>query len=119
MRTEERVLAEEGFPKLPRRSQQKTGYTVKGAEIPAHSEITTTSQLEGQKFDCPGAGVFIFAPFPTHLNIVKVVNEAGLPGTKVISALSYLLSFLALKLLGSERHSHVGDHVFDLGLGIF
>lgn len=119
VRTVERVLAEEGFPKLPRRSRQKTGYTVKGAEIPARSERITTSQLEGQKFDCPGAGVFLFAPFLVQLNIGKVVKEAGLPGSKVIPALSYLLSFLALKLLGTERHSHVGDHVFDPGLGLF
>ncbi len=119
VRTVERVLAEEGFTKLPRRSRQKTGYTVKGAEIPARSELINTSQIKGQKFDCPGAGVFLFSPFLAQLNIDKVVNEAGLPGSKVIPALSYLLSFLALKLLGTERHSHVGDHVFDPGLGLF
>jgi hypothetical protein len=32
---------------------------------------------------------------------------------------SYLLSFLALKLLGTERFAHVGDHSFDQGLGLF
>jgi transposase len=119
VRTVERVLAEEGFPKLPRRTRQKTGFTVKGAEIPDRSECITPSCLEGQKFNCAGAGVFIFAPFLTQLNIGKIVTDAGLPGSKVVPAKSYLLSFLALKLLGTERHSHAGDHVFDPGLGLF
>jgi hypothetical protein len=33
--------------------------------------------------------------------------------------LTYLLSFLALKLLGTERYAHVGEHGFDPGLGLF
>ncbi len=119
VRTVERVLAEEGFPKLPRRNRQRTGYTVKGSEIPDRSELITIGQIEGQQFDCAGAGIFLFSPFLAQLNIDKIVKDAGLPGTKVISAKSYLLSFLALKLLGTERHSHVGDHVFDPGLGLF
>jgi hypothetical protein len=37
----------------------------------------------------------------------------------VIPAISYLHSFLALKLLGTERYAHANDHGFDLGLGLF
>ena len=33
--------------------------------------------------------------------------------------MSCLLSLLALKLLGTERYAHVGDHAFDPGLGLF
>ncbi len=119
VRTVERVLAEEGFSKLPRRTRQKTGFTVKGAEIPARSELLSLENLQGQKFDCPGAGIFLFSPFLAQFNIDKIVKSAGLPGSKVIPAKSYLLSFLTLKLLGTERYSHVGDHVFDPGLGLF
>jgi len=42
-----------------------------------------------------------------------------LPGTKMIPAISYFLSFLALKLIGTERYAHMGDHGFDAGLGLF
>ena len=119
VRTVERVLAEEGFSKLPRRTRQKTGFTVKGAEIPARSELISLDDFEGKKFDCGAAGIFLFSPFLAQFNIDKVIKTAGLPGSKVIPAKNYLLSFLALKLLGTERHSHVGDHVFDPGLGIF
>ena len=38
VRTVERVLAEEGFPKLSRRTKLKIGLTVKGAEVPVRSE---------------------------------------------------------------------------------
>ena len=37
----------------------------------------------------------------------------------MIPATSYLLSFLALKLIGTERFAHMGDHGFDAGLGLF
>ena len=33
--------------------------------------------------------------------------------------MNYFLSVLALKLLGTERYAHVGDHSFDPGLGLF
>ena len=119
VRTVERVLAEEGFSKLPRRSRLKLGLTVKGAKVPAVSQAITISEAEGKPFDCEAAGVFLFAPFIEKLNISNIVKSAGLPGTEMIPAASYLLSFLALKLIGTERYAHVNDHGFDAGLGLF
>ena len=119
VRTVERILAEEGFPKLPRRTRIKVGMTVKGAEIPEISEAMPLSAWHGQKFESPGVGVFLFAPFLAQLRIADVVRAAGIPGTKTIPAVSYFLSFLTLKLLGTERFAHVGDHAFDRGLGLF
>jgi hypothetical protein len=63
--------------------------------------------------------VFLFAPFIERLNLSKVVQDAGLPGSKTIPALQYFLSFLSLKLIGTERFAHIGDHSFDAGLGTF
>ncbi len=119
VRTVERVLREEGFAKLPRRSRLKIGLTVKGAEVPARSEAITIGQMEGQAFDCAAGGVFLFAPFIEKLNIRDIVKTAGLPGSQTIPATSYFLSFLALKLIGTERYAHMGDHAFDPGLGFF
>jgi transposase len=119
VRTVERVLAEEGFPKLPRRTRLKMGVTVQGAAIPERSEEVTLAAVDGQRFESDGGGVFLFAPFVAQLDLPAVVKDAGLPGTKDIPALSYLLSFLALKLLGDERYAHVGEHGFDPGLGLF
>jgi transposase len=119
VRTVERILAEEGFPKLPRRSRLKLGLTVKGAKVPAISQAIAISKAERKPFDCDAAGVFLFAPFIEKLNISNIVKSAGLPGTKMIPATSYFLSFLALKLIGTERYAHMNDHGFDAGLGHF
>jgi len=119
IRTVERILAEEGFPKLPRRTRIKIGLTVTGAQIPEATSAIDISQMQSARFDCPAAGIYLFAPFIEKLNIEQIVSKAGLPGTKAIDATRYLLSFLALKLLGTERHSHASDHAFDPGLGLF
>ena len=119
VRTIERVLAEEGYTRLPRRTRLKLGMTVKGAQVPAVAQRIRLGDVSQRPFDSEAAGVFLFAPFIEKLNLVKVVEEAGLPGTKTISALSYFLSFLALKLLGTERYAHISEHAFDPGPGLF
>jgi len=119
VRTVERVLAEEGFPKLPRRNKLKIGLTAKGAEVPETSSVINLGELPAGQLDSDVAGVFLFAPFLEQLNIRKIVEQAGLPGTKMIPAISYLLSLLSLKLIGTERYAHVGQHSFDPGPGLF
>ncbi|HDL85309.1 MAG TPA: transposase, partial [Candidatus Acetothermia bacterium] len=89
VRTVERVLAEEGFPKLPRRTRLKGGLTVNGAEVPERSQLVSLSKLNGKRFDCAGAGVFLFAPFLAQLDVEKIVTAASLPGSKVIPAINY------------------------------
>jgi len=119
IRTVERVLAEDGFPRLPRRTRLKIGFTIKGTQVPERSEKVSVSQFEGKYLESEGAGVFLFAPFIAQLNLDEIVRKAGLPQTKCISVENYILSFLALKLLGTERYAHVGEHSFDAGLGLF
>ena len=117
--TVERVLAEEGFAKLPRRTRLKLGLTVKGAGVPERSSVVSVGDLDGQTLESASAGVFLFAPFLAQLDILKILAAARLPGTRAIPSASYCMSFLALKLLGNERYAHVGDHAFDPGLGLF
>jgi len=117
--TVERVLAEEGFPRLPRRTWLKTGITVKGTEVPERSEATSLHQLDGMRHESDAAGIFLFAPFLARFDLPKIIQSAGLPGTQVIPALSYFLSFLSFKLMGTERYAHAGDHGFDAAAGLF
>ncbi len=119
IRTVERVLTEEGFPKLPRRTQIKIGLNVQGGEIPEKSEKITLGDVNGKTIDCPNAGVFLFAPFLAQFDIDKILSTARLPGSKIIPAKSYFLSFLSLKLLGNERYAHVDGLAFDPGVGLF
>jgi transposase len=119
VRTIERVLAEEGYSRLPRRTRLKLGMTVKGAQVPEVAQQIRLGDVSHSPFDSEAAGIFLFAPLIEKLNLAKVVQEAGLPGTKAIPALSYFLSFLALKLLGTERYAHISEHAFDPGPGMF
>jgi transposase len=119
VRTVERILAEEGYSKLPRRSRLKLGLTAKGANVPEVSQHIHITDMGSRTFDCQDAGVFLFSPFIERLNISQIVQKAGLPGSKTIPATSYFLSFLALKLLGTQRFAHMTDHSFDPGTGFF
>jgi len=119
VRTIERVLAEEGYSRLPRRTRLKLGMTVKGAQVPPVAQRIQLGDVSQKPFDSEAAGAFLFAPFIEKLNLFKVVEDAGLPGTKMIPAFSYFLSFLALKLLGTERYAHITEHAFDPGPGLF
>jgi hypothetical protein len=119
VRTVERILAEEGYPKLPRRTRLKIGLTVQGAKVPETSQAITMGQWDNATHECQDAGIFIFAPFIQKLDIPRIVQKAGLPGSKMIPAISYFLSFLAVKLVGTQRYAHMGDHAFDSGLGLF
>lgn len=110
VRTVERVLSEEGYPRLPRRSRLKIGLTVQGARVPKVSQTIAAGTTA--KMDCDSAGVFLFVPFIERLNLVKVIQDAGLPGSKMIPAINYFLSFLSLKLIGTERFAHMNDHSF-------
>jgi hypothetical protein len=119
VRTVERVLREEGYAKLPRRSRLKMAMTVKGTMVPEKSAKIGLGELDGQRLLSDHAGIFLFAPFLAQFDWDAIVRHAGLPGSKVIPAKSYLLSFIALKLLGTERFAHAGDYAFDAALGLF
>ena len=87
--------------------------------MPETSQNISLSEWDNRKHDCQDAGIFIFAPFIQQLDMPKIVQKAGLPGSKMIPALSYFLSFLAVKLVGTERYAHMGEHAFDSGIGLF
>jgi len=53
------------------------------------------------------------------LDLPALVSAAGYPGTRVIPAVSWLLSLLALKLTRTRRVSHVDDLLTDPAAGLF
>ena len=84
-----------------------------------NAQSISMSEWDNRKHDCQDAGIFIFAPFIQQLDIPQIVQKAGLPGSKMIPALSYFLAFLAVKIVGTERYAHMGKHAFDSGIGLF
>jgi hypothetical protein len=65
------------------------------------------------------AGLFRFLPLLARRRFDDIVRQAGYPGSRMVPALSALLSRLALKLLDKERHRHSDDFNGDEALGLF
>ena len=65
------------------------------------------------------AGLFLFVPLLEGIDLQRVVQAGRLPGSKMIPAEQAVRSLLALKLLGTERKSHVMDLVFDPAIALF
>jgi hypothetical protein len=59
------------------------------------------------------AGLLLVIPDLVHLDLPALAAAAGYPGTRVIPAVSWLLSLLALKLTRTRRVSHVDDLLAD------
>ena len=55
------------------------------------------------------AGLLLLIPDLLGLDLPGLVRAAGYPDTRVVPALSWLLSLLALKLTRTRRVSHVDD----------
>jgi hypothetical protein len=58
-------------------------------------------------------------PLLARLSFDRLIAEAGYPGSKMVPALSAMLSLLALKLLDKERRSHIDDFDCDQAVGLF
>lgn len=117
--TVSRILTEAGFPKLKRRTNQELGLTRKNKIIPEKSENLNFYKLEKFKIDTPSIGIFFFIPYIIESGIIDIVKQAGLPASSTIGAEQACLSMLALKLIGAERLSHIGDYDKEPGLGVF
>ena len=119
VRTVERVLSAAGLPRLPKRTQLQIGITRENTLVPDVARRQRWKELRGESLATSWAGVFLFLPFLEKLRIGEMVQKAKLPRTRDIPALQYVLSLLALKLLGRERLSHVNDENFEPALGLF
>lgn len=112
------LLKDEGFAPLPRRTRQERMETL----VPKTLESPTAQVLEfnDEHFHSEkGAGPLVFLPLLEQLGIIHAIKKAGYPGTSQIPAISYLLSLLALKVIGNERHAHDEKWNLDRGLGLF
>ena len=117
-KTIHQVLKEEGFARLFRRTQAERRLALQQAKDPA--EISDVKHFSDYEFvKTAYGGVFLFIPLIIDLKLDLIFDQIGFYGSKQIPRLNYLMSFLALKLIGKERLSHVSDLNFDYGLGTF
>jgi hypothetical protein len=111
------LLREEGFARLPRRRDEERPAILK----PDAAEVADIRRLDlsPRAFRTTAAGLFLFVPLLEGIDLGHVVEAGGLPGSKQIPAEQAVRSLLALKLLGTERKSHVMDLVFDPAIALF
>jgi len=110
------ILTQAGVPRLWRRPEQLRGgprrEQLPRAETVNFAELAPVSQTRL-------AGLLLAIPDLVELDLPGLVRSAGYPGTKVIPAVSSVLSLLALKLTTTRRVSHVDDLAADPGSALF
>ena len=111
------LLREEGFARLPRRADDERPNTVK-PELAPVADIRHLD-LSPRSFRTSMAGLFLFVPLLRRLDLGRVVAQARLPGSRMIPAEQAVRTLLALKLIGTERKSHVMDLVLDPAIALF
>lgn len=111
------LLREEGFARLPQRADDDRPVTVK-PEIAAVADIRRLD-LSPRAFRTPLAGLFLFVPLLQRIDLSAVVTQAHLPSSQMVPAEQAVRTLLALKLIGTERKSHVMDLVMDQAFAVF
>ena len=111
------LLREEGFARLPRRRDDERPPTLK----PDVAEVADVRRLDlsPRAFRTSLAGLFLFVPLLHGIDLTRVVQAGPLPGSQMIPPEQAVRALLALKLLGTERKSHVMDLVFDPAIALF
>lgn len=110
------VVAEEGFERLWRRPEPARG-------APRRETLPRAKVIDFDALPARGdtklAGLLLAVPDLVALDLPQMVAAAGYPGSRVIPAVSSVLSLLALKLVGVRRVSHVEDLAVDPAAGLF
>jgi len=111
-----KLLRSEGFAKLPRRSrQEKASLEVPKLKAPMAGEISS----QKESFLTSSAGLLCFLPYMQQYGIIDLIQNSGYPSTKLISTLSSILAFQALKLNNIRRYSCDDLWCMDRGCGLF
>jgi hypothetical protein len=105
------ILTEEGFGRLLRHPDPvaSTSPATPGRD----TRLPRTAKLDFAAWpatvETGKAGLLLLIPDLVALDLPGLVTQAGYPGTRVVPAVSWLLSLLALKLTRTRRVSHVDD----------
>jgi hypothetical protein len=111
------VLKKEGFAKLPRRLDEERPPGTKPTAAD-RADVRALS-LEPRSVRSKFGGLFLFLPALAAIGFDRVIGRCGLPGTQAVPAACALRSLLALKLFGTQRHTHLMSAVLDEGLAWF
>jgi len=119
IQTINRIIKDEGFSKLPRRTREELGITKKNTLLPPMSTAIDLDQLENYKFDCQVGGIYYFIPYILQTGLFELISSTPFPETSKLSKINSIFSLLALKLIGHERLSKISSYNHDTGFGFF
>ena len=122
LETIDNILKDQGFAPLPRRTRKERNSMAIPQKIqpPICQPLSEVIEMAEDEFSTErGGGILIFLPLIQQLGIIQAIEKSNFPKTSVINAVSSVMSFLALKLLGRERLSHDETWNLDRALGLF
>ncbi len=111
------IIRKAGFPRLERRTKKEK----QDLQIPVLTADKSV-QLdfsESENFKSNSGGILSLLPYIVYYGIREIIEQSGFPGTKQISALSSILSFVALKASNVRRYSSDNVWCMDRGSGLF
>jgi hypothetical protein len=115
------ILAEEGFGTLLRHPEPEA--SISPATAGRDTKLPRARVIDFAAFPAAAttrlAGLLPAVPDLAALDLPALARNAGYPGTRVIPAVSWLLSLLALKLTATRRVSHVDDLLDDPASALF
>ncbi|MCK5763198.1 MAG: transposase, partial [Clostridiales bacterium] len=110
------LIKKEGFARLPRRSNGfKSMQELSRIEAPVSVKLV----LKNETFSTSTAGLLCFLPIIRKYEIDSLIQNSSYPSTRSIGKLSSIMSFLALKLVGTRRYSVDDLWCMDRGSGFF
>ncbi|MCX9014493.1 MAG: transposase [Candidatus Methanoperedens sp.] len=119
IQTINRIIKDEGFAKLPRRTGEELGITKKNMLLPPISTAIDIDQIESYRFECQVGGIYYFIPYILQTGLYELISSAPFPETSKLSKINSIFSILALKLIGHERLSKISSYNHDTGFGFF
>src|SRR5258708_7940637 len=115
------ILTEEGFGRLLRHPEPEASISPATAgrdtTLPAAKVIDFAAWPA--RLETTRAGLLLAIPDLVALDLPALASAAGYPGSRVIPAVNWLLSLLALKLTRTRRVSHVDDLLTDPAAALF
>ncbi|MCP4098394.1 MAG: transposase [Planctomycetaceae bacterium] len=117
--TVERILKDAGLGKLRRRTNLRRRVTKKNALLSTPSRNLDFEDIRPFNEPCQIAGIFFFLPHIIESGLADIFEKLPLPESNRIGKVRAGLSFLALKLIGGKRLSHVRQYDRDVGFGVF
>jgi hypothetical protein len=116
--TIDQILKSEGFAPLLKRTRKERLALSLPNKYTAPKSVAL--EIMNEEFSSElGAGPLVFLPLLEDLGVIKAIQKCKFPGTKALSDVQIVLSFLALKLIGGLRWSYDTKWNMDRALGLF